>query len=61
MLHYYIRYGVDVRGLRLVCVDSVRPCGPRSNIDFTHYTRATFEYFFRQLSNSPVTIAYLRW
>ena len=46
MLHYYIRYGVEVRGLRLVCVDSVGPCGPRSNIDLTHSVWATFEYYF---------------
>jgi len=45
MFHYYIRYG-EVRGLRLVCVDSVSPCGPRSNIDLTHYVWATFEYYF---------------
>ena len=46
MLHYYIRYGVEVRCLKLVCVDSVGPCGPRSNIDLKHYVWATFEYYF---------------
>jgi len=46
ILHYYIRYGVEVRCLKLVCVDSVGPCGPRSNIDLTHYVWATFEYYF---------------
>jgi len=42
ILQYYIRYGVEVRGLRLVCVDSVSHSGPRSNIDLTHYAWATF-------------------
>jgi len=37
MLHYVIRYGVEVRVLRIVCMDSVKPCGSHSNIDLTHY------------------------
>ena len=45
ILHYYIRYGEEVRDLRIVCVHSVSPCGPRSNIDLTYYVWATFEYY----------------
>jgi len=32
MLHYVIRYGVEV-----VCIDTAKPCGPCSNIDLTPY------------------------
>jgi len=45
MLHYVIRYELDDIALRIVCVDSVNLCGPRSNINLTHYLRSTFEYY----------------
>ena len=32
-----IHYGVDVRALKIVCIRSTQPCGPRSNMDFTYY------------------------
>ena len=35
--HYVTRYVVDNMALRIVCIDSVNPCGLRSNIDLTHY------------------------
>jgi len=44
MLLYVISYEVEVRALRIVFIDSVKPCGPRSNIDLTHYLWPTFEY-----------------
>jgi len=39
MIHYFIRYGVDVRVLRIVCIASAKPCGPLSNEDLTHNIR----------------------
>jgi len=45
MLHYVIRYGAEIRALRIVCTGSVISCGPRSNIDLTHYIWSTFEYY----------------
>ena len=37
MLHYIIKYGEELRALRFVCIENVKPCGSRSNIDLTHY------------------------
>jgi len=45
MLHYVVSYGVKFRALRIVCIDRVKPCGPRSNIDLTHYIWSIFEYY----------------
>ena len=45
MLHYIVKYGEEIRSLRIVCIESVKPCGPRSNVDLTHYIWSTFEYY----------------
>ena len=45
MINYVIRYGVDVKALKIVCIESAKPCGPRSNIDLTQYIWSTFEYY----------------
>ena len=45
MLHYVIRYGVDDIALRIVCIDSVNPCSPWSNMDLTYYIWSSFEYY----------------
>ena len=44
-MHYDIRYGGDVRALKIVCIQSTQPCGPRSNMDFTCYIWCTFDYY----------------
>jgi len=36
MIHCAIGYGVEVRTLRIFCIERVKQCGPRSNIDLTH-------------------------
>jgi len=42
---YVIRYGGDEIILRIAHIDSVNPCGPRSNMDLTYYVWTTFEYY----------------
>jgi len=45
MLHYAIKYGEELRALRTVCIESVKPCGPHCNMDLTHYIWSSFEYY----------------
>ena len=45
IIHYVIRNGVEVRALKVVCIQSTQPCGPRSNMDFTCYIWSTFDYY----------------
>jgi len=45
MLHYIIRYGVENRALRIVCIDSVKLCGTCSDNELTDYIWSTFEYY----------------
>jgi len=45
MLHYVIKYGEEIRALRTVCIESVKLCGLRSNMDLTQYIWSTFEYY----------------
>jgi len=45
IIHYVIRYGVEVRAFKIVCIQSTKPCGPRSNMDFTCYIWSTFDYY----------------
>ena len=45
VLHYVFKYGGDEVVLRIQCIDSVAPCGPRSNMDLTYHTWSTFEYY----------------
>jgi len=45
LLHYVIRYGGDEIILRIACVESVNPCGPRSNMDLIYHVWTTFEYY----------------
>jgi len=42
---YILRYGGDDIIHRIECIDSVKPCGPRSNIDLTYYVWNTFEHY----------------
>jgi len=44
IIHYVIRYGVEVRALKIVCIQSTQPYGPRSNMDLTCYIWSTFDY-----------------
>jgi hypothetical protein len=34
---YIVRYGEETLPVSLECVDSLEPCGPRSNLDFVHF------------------------
>ena len=45
ILQYVIRYGVDVRALKIVCIQITQSCGPRSNMVFTCYIWSTFDYY----------------
>jgi len=45
MLHHVIKYGEEIGAVRNVCIESVKPCGPRSNMDLTHDMSSTFEYY----------------
>ena len=45
MLHYVVKYGGDEIVLRIQCIDSVAPCGPRSNIDLTYHILSAFEFY----------------
>ena len=42
---YILRYGDDIIS-RIACIDSVNPCGPRTNMDLTYYVWTTFEYYW---------------
>jgi len=42
---YILRYGGHEIIFRIAFVDSVTPCGPRSNMDLTYYIWTTFEYY----------------
>ena len=45
VLHYVDKYGGDVIVLRIHCICSVAPCGPRWNMDLTYHIWSTFEYY----------------
>ena len=40
-----IKCGVETISLRIVCVQIAKLCGPRSNIDLTHYVWSAFDYY----------------
>ena len=42
---YTLRYGGNDIILRIAFINSVTPCGPRSNMDLTYYIWTTFEYY----------------
>ena len=42
---YVIRCGQEVANLQIFGVNSIIPCGPRSNIDFTQYVWSHFYYY----------------
>jgi hypothetical protein len=45
IIQYVIRYGVEVRALKIVCIQCTQPCGRRCNMDFTCYIWSTFDYY----------------
>ena len=45
IIHYIIRYGVEVRALKIVRIQSAQPRGPRCNMDLTCYIWYTFDYY----------------
>jgi len=62
-----MRYGIEVTAHRIVCIESVNLCGPRSNVDLTQYMWSTFEYYCANYAvivlptrASDSKIAYLR-
>jgi len=44
VVHYYIRHDDEII-LAIVFISSVLFCGPRSNIDLTHYVWTTFDFY----------------
>ena len=42
---YTVRCGVEHVALKIECVDSLQPCGPRSNLDLTCFAWTTFSYY----------------
>ena len=44
-IYYIVRCGVETATVKIVCVNSLQPCGPRSNLDLTHFTWTTFSYY----------------
>ena len=44
-IYYAVRFGVDIVTMRLVLIDSEKPCGPRSNLDLVHFIWDTYTYF----------------
>ena len=45
IIHYVIRYGVEVTALKIVCIQCTQPCGQRSNMDLTCYIWSAFDYY----------------
>jgi len=43
-LFYNVWFANEITSLRLAIVNSVKPCGPRSSINFAHYMLQTFAY-----------------
>ena len=41
---YTVRFGNEITALRIAIVNSVKPFGPRSSINFTHYKWQTFAH-----------------
>lgn len=44
-IYYTVRCGLETSALRIVCVESAKVCGPRSNIDLTEFVWSTFDYY----------------
>jgi hypothetical protein len=44
-VYYTVKRGVETAALKIVCVNSSVPCGPRSKLDFTHFVWSTFAYY----------------
>ena len=45
LIFYVIKYGEETANLRIICVESTKPCNLRSNIDLFHYVWSTFDYY----------------
>jgi len=43
---YTVRYGNEITAIRLAIVNSVKPYGPRSSINFTYFMWKTFAYYY---------------
>ena len=43
-IYYTVRHGDLTIAVRIVCVDCVLPCGPRSNLNLVHFMWSTFAY-----------------
>jgi len=42
---YIVRYGEQTLPVRLMGINSLEPCGPRSNLDFVHFMWTTFAHY----------------
>jgi hypothetical protein len=45
-IYYAVRFGVETVTVRLVLINSDKPCGPRTNLDLVHFMWNTYTYFF---------------
>jgi hypothetical protein len=52
-LVYTVRWGDVAKLIKLHCIDSVYPCGPRSNLDFVTYIWDSFSHYFM---NHAITV-----
>ena len=44
-IYYTVRHGDLTIAVRIVCVDCVLPCGPRSILNLVHFMWSTFAYY----------------
>jgi len=44
-IYYTVRHGDITIAVRIVCVDCVLPCAPRSNLNLVHFMWSTFAYY----------------
>jgi len=52
-IYYTVRHGSITIAVRIVCVDCVLPCGPRSYLNLVHFMWSTFAYY---CSNSAIVV-----
>jgi hypothetical protein len=45
-IYFTVRHGDITIAVRIVCVDCVLPCGPRSNLNLVHFMWSTFAYYW---------------
>jgi len=58
-IYYTVRHGDISIAVRIVCVDCVLPCDPRSNLNLVHFMWSTFAYYCCKLRHCCGVITYL--